>query len=253
MAKTTRIEKDRAIGYVRVSTEEQSVHGISLDAQADRLTNYCKVAGLDLVEIVREAAISGAVPLSKRPAGSRLVGMRRNGIRHLIALKLDRLFRSTEDALRQSAEWDRAGLVLHLLDLGGAPFSTGTAMGKFFLTLMAGIAELEKNLIRERTRTALNFKRAHLQAYGAVPLGFKRVGDRLEADPAELEIVAKIRGERAAGKSFAKIAAGLNAAGTPTKAARRWHPSTIRYICLNDGLYQDVPAGKPSGMEEVRS
>src|SRR6266576_5058844 len=70
-------------------------------------------------------------------------------------MKLDRLFRDAEDALRQTKAWDRTGISLHLVDIGGQSMNTGSAMGRMFLTLMAGFAELERNLIAERTTAVL--------------------------------------------------------------------------------------------------
>lgn len=85
-----------------------------------------------------------------------------------MALKLDRLFRDAEDALHQTKAWDKAGIALHLVDMGGQTLNTATAMGRFFLNMMAGFAELERNLIAERTATALAHKKTHrgsLQPY----------------------------------------------------------------------------------------
>ena len=70
---------------------------------------------------------------------------------HIVALKLDRLFRDAADALHQSRAWDKAEIALHLVDMGGQSLNTASAMGRFFLNMMAGVAELERNLIAERT------------------------------------------------------------------------------------------------------
>ena len=71
-----------AIGYVRVSTNEQADHGVSLDAQYESLMAYALLQKLNLVEVIVEDAISGSVPLADRPGGRRLlelVGKRRLG------------------------------------------------------------------------------------------------------------------------------------------------------------------------------
>ncbi len=242
----------QAIAYIRVSTEEQAQEGVSLAAQQERIEAYCAAASLKLVEVIREEAVSGSIPLGKRPAGSRLAGLKRNGVRNVVALKLDRLFRNAADALVQTETWDKAGVALHLVDMGGQALNTSTAMGRFFLSMTAAFAELERNMIRERTATALHHKRDHREVYGAIPLGFRRVGNRLEEDTEELAVVRIILASRASGRSFREIADDLNAAGTRTKTNRRWHASTTRYVCRN-ALYQGVPAGQPSGIEEVRA
>jgi DNA invertase Pin-like site-specific DNA recombinase len=55
--------------YVRVSSEEQSREGISLDAQRARIVAYCAMRGLDLVELVEDPGVSAAKPLNARPGG----------------------------------------------------------------------------------------------------------------------------------------------------------------------------------------
>src|SRR5579871_2418172 len=127
---------NRALCYVRVSTLEQSKFGFSLDAQEQRLRAYCQVAGLEVVDLIREEGVSASIPLAKRPAGAKLLDGLRDaiggGIGHVVCLKLDRLFRDAEDALRQTKAWDKAGIALHLVDMGGHSLNTGSAMGRMF-------------------------------------------------------------------------------------------------------------------------
>ncbi len=146
----------RVIGYIRVSTDDQAREGVSLDAQEARIRAYAEMAGLELVDVIRDAAISGTVPLADRAGGAALLD---HDVDHVIALKLDRLFRDAADALSQTRSWDKAGIALHLIDVGGATINTSTAMGRMFLTMMAGFAELERNLISERTAMALAYKK----------------------------------------------------------------------------------------------
>ena len=100
---------EKAIAYVRVSSEEQSREGVSLDAQEARVRAYAVMRGLELVEIFREEGVSAKTPLKKRPEGSKVVELlAKKKATHVIAVKLDRLFRNTADALSQSEQWDRA-------------------------------------------------------------------------------------------------------------------------------------------------
>jgi DNA invertase Pin-like site-specific DNA recombinase len=229
---------EKAVCYLRVSTEEQARGGVSLEAQEERLKAYCSMTGLEVVEIVREEGISGAKPLASRPGGERLLKLIANKkVKHVVALKLDRLFRDAEDALHQTRAWDRAGIALHLVDMGGQTLNTATAMGRFFLNMMAAFAELERNLIAERTATALAHKKAHKKAYAPTPFGFERVGDTLQEKPEEQEIIAQIFTWREAGWSLRKIAAELNKQGVPTKQGGQWYASTVKYI-LENSLYR---------------
>ena len=73
-------------------------------------------------------------------------------------LKLDRMFRNAGDCLATVEAWDRAGVALHVVDLGGNAIDTTSAAGRFMLVVLAGAAEMERNLIRERTKAALAVK-----------------------------------------------------------------------------------------------
>lgn len=233
---------ERAICYIRVSTQEQVTFGVSLDAQQERLEAYCKLAGLGVVEFVRDEGISGSVPLAERPGGQQLLTLQKqHKVIHIVALKLDRLFRDAEDALRQTRVWDRAGVALHLVDIGGQSINTATAMGRMMLTMMAAFAELERNLIAERTTQALQHKKQHRQAYGRTPYGFRRNGAALESIEFEQVAVRQIRAWRAEGLTLRAIVERLNTGGIPTKRGGRWAAQTVKYILDND-LYREVPA-----------
>src|SRR5689334_18214890 len=91
---------DKTLGYVRVSTTEQAREGVSLDAQEERIHAYCQMSNLNLLNIVREDGISAAKALASRPGGREIVAaVTGKRIQHIVALKLDRLFRDAVDAL----------------------------------------------------------------------------------------------------------------------------------------------------------
>ena len=152
----------------------------------------------------------------------------------MIALKLDRLFRDAADALETTRTWDRTGVSLHLIDVGGQAINTGTAMGRMFLTMMAGFAELERNLIAERTTAALQHKKRRGLVYNHAPLGYVRNGDELHADEQEQAVIAQIMAWRRGGISYGGIAKRLNAEGITGKQGGTFHASTIHKIVGND-------------------
>jgi len=224
-----------AVGYVRVSTDQQVDHGVSLETQHERIRAYTLLHKLNLVEIVSDEGISGSIALADRPGGRRVLDLlRHEGVDHVIALKLDRLFRDAADALVQTRIWDRKGIAVHLIDVGGQTIITSSAMGRMFLTMMSGFAELERNLIAERTAAALQHKRAKRRVYNHVPLGFVRAGDQLVPDQGEQEVVEKILAMRAGGMAYGKIATALNDDGITGKLGGRFHASTISKIVGND-------------------
>jgi len=231
--------RNLAVGYTRVSTEEQAKGGISLDAQEERLRAYCKLTALSLVEIIREEGVSGTKPLEQRPGGGRLLEILSQGaVKHVVALKLDRLFRDALDALKQTKTWDRKGISLHLVDLGGQALNTSSAMGRFFLSVMAGFAELERNLIAERTSIALSHKRRRGEVYSPTPFGFSREGKIFIENPEEKEILSEILSLYKGGWSFRRIAKELERRGVATKNGRKWHHSTVRYMVKRNFDFQ---------------
>ena len=229
--KTSTSSEKSAVIYLRVSTADQVENGCSLDAQEQRLTAYAASAGLDVVAIVREEGVSGTVPLAERPGGSKVAAMVSSGkVRNIVALKLDRLFRSAVDALSVTAEWDRLGVALHLADHGGQSLNTGSAMGRMVLTLFAGFAQFERDLTSERTKAALLHKRSNGLAYSPTPFGWDRDGDDLFGNQDEQDAIEQMRTWHAEGASLREIARRLNEAGVPTKQGRAWHASTVKYI-----------------------
>src|SRR5580692_5928696 len=62
----------KALGYIRVSSEEQADHGLGLESQRQRIRTYCEMKGLDLTTIYEDPAVSGGKALGIRPSGARL-------------------------------------------------------------------------------------------------------------------------------------------------------------------------------------
>lgn len=225
MSKTPKCTK--AVAYVRVSTGKQD---LSLDAQEERVRLYCQTYGLQLVEIIRERSVSGKLKLNKRPEGKRIAALTSAGVCHIVALKLDRLFRNAGDALAHVEEWDAAGIALHLVDMGGQSVNTGTSMGKMLITMLAGFAEFERNMIAERTSAALNYKKSHGEAYNHAPYGMDVDDGMLVPNAAEQAVVARMATLRADGVSYSRIADVLNNDGVATKKNGKWGSQTIKNV-----------------------
>jgi len=235
-----KVNVNQVIAYVRVSTHEQATEGVSLAAQEERIRAYCTMTGLELVAVIRDEGVSASKELATRPGGAELLSLVADkGINNIVALKLDRLFRDAADCLNQTRAWDTAGINLHLIDMGGTAINTGTAMGRFFITMAAGFAELERNMIAERTTAALAHKKAHREAYSPTPLGYNRNGKQLVVNDQEQKTVKVIKAMRAEGVSMGEIARRLNDAGTPTKKGGKWYASTVNNI-LKNNLHEEV-------------
>jgi len=222
----------KAVAYVRVSTGKQD---LSLDAQEERIRLYCQTYGLELVEVIRERAVTGKLKLNKRPEGKRIAELTAAGVCHIVALKLDRLFRNAVDALNHVEQWEQAGISLHLVDMGGQSVNTGSSMGKMLITMLAGFAEFERNMIAERTTAALSYKKAHGEAYNHAPYGYDVQDGMLIENASEARTIARMTTLRADGVSYSRIADTLNADSVPTKRNGTWGSQTVKNILLLQG------------------
>ncbi len=230
---------NNAILYARVSTIDQAVNGVSLSAQVERMSSYSAAMGLHVVSVIRDEGVSAGKPLGTRPGGIRLLNMLKdNQANHIVALKLDRLFRNTEDALHLVTQWDSHNIALHLCDLGGMNVNTRSSMGKILMTLLAAFAEFERTLIAERTAAALAHKKRNRQAYNHEPYGFIREGKQLIPHEAEQKVLKHIFAWRKEDMSLYRIAERLNDLGVPAKKGGVWHAATISHV-LNNDLYHE--------------
>ena len=224
----------QAAAYIRVSTEEQATEGVSLDAQEATLRAYCAMRGLELAEVVVDAGVSAGKPLSTRDGGAHLLDLVKRGkVGAVVCYKLDRLFRDASDCLQVTAAWDKAGVALHLVDLGGQSVDTSSAMGRFFLTIMAGAAEMERNLIRERTSAAMAHKASKREYTGGqVPYGWTLGADgvHLTPNPTEQAIIAAARTLREQGLSLRKVGEELTAEGMLPRSGGKWHAESVKVL-----------------------
>jgi DNA invertase Pin-like site-specific DNA recombinase len=217
-----------AIAYLRVSTAGQAASGLGLEAQAARIEAHCKGQGWTLVETFTDAGVSAKT--LHRPALQKALAALRPG-RVLVALKLDRLTRTARDLDDLTARVLAAGGEWATVEEN---YNTSTAMGRFMVRVVADIAQMEREVIGERTSAALQAKKARGERLGTTPLGYRTIetatGKRVVKDPYEQETVRMARELFNAGKSYRAIAAELTAAGRTTKRGGKWHAETV--ACL---------------------
>ena len=149
---------------------------------------------------------------------------------HVLAVKLDRLFRNALNCLQLVETWTQQGVGLHILDMGGNAVDTSSAMGKMFLTMAAGFAEMERNLIAERTKAALERKRERGERLGGhLPYGYEvAAGSKLLlASEADKKLIARAKRLQRAGMSVRAIAQKLASEGYVTRLGRPMTKSTV--------------------------
>ena len=214
----------KAIGYVRVSTQEQAEEGASLEAQQDRIKAWCLANEYELTNVYIDAGISGK-------------GMNRQGLQDalavvgkdsaLVACSLSRISRSTKDMLTIAETLESKGADLVSLS---ERIDTTSAAGKMVFKMLAVLNEFEHDLVSERTKAVLAHKKAKGEKYGTVPFGYREVDGRLIEVQSELDILANIVSMRNQGKTLRFIAGHLNDQGIKGKSGGKWYASTISYI-----------------------
>lgn len=226
-----------AYGYARVSTAEQAAEGLSLDAQEAKIRAYALIHDLQIAEIIREEGASGKN--LKRPKLQRLLSLLAGKQREaLIVWKLDRLTRSTRDLLHLIEDVFK-GSHTRLFSIS-EQIDTETATGKFFLTIMGAMAQMEREVISERTSFALDLKRQRTEHLGAIPYGYKKDGKLLVKDNEEQKWIRQMQTWRKQGLSYADIAFWLNEHAVPTKRqGASWGPSAVFYI-LKQNTHTDI-------------
>lgn len=160
----------RCVVYTRVSHENQrqADGGKSLRMQEDKARAWIQLNEANLVKICTDEAISAKSLKGRDGFQDALQTLYRNEADALIIYSLSRAFRSTQDALKVSEDLNRRGKVLVSLT---EQLQTDTAMGKFYLTLLASLAELERNLLGERVKSVMDNKRANSERLGTLPYG----------------------------------------------------------------------------------
>ena len=231
----------KAVGYVRVSSDEQAASGFGLVTQEQAIRAFAVSQGYELVDVVADPGVSGATKPAEREGFGRILQMAEAGeFSVLLVWKFDRLARQIVYAVTTSSDLSER-LGVHLRSVT-EPIDTATPMGRTVFAILAGMAEQERAVITERTFLGRREKATRGGfAGGSSPLGYER--DRqggLVVSEGEADTVRRIFARQAEGASLATIAAELNADGVPTKRGGKWWPATVRYVLDNPKYRGDV-------------
>ena len=199
------------ISYYRVSTDKQGKSGLGLEAEkpavADRLNG-------GRWQIVGEFVEVESGKRASRPQLDAAIAACKKQKAKLIVAKLDRLSRNVSFLLKL-IDFGAEVLFADLSELNGA-------MGRFMLTTMASVAELEAGLISERTKAALKAAKARgvkLGRHGAEVLAPQYREEARQRAEQLHPVIAELQGK---GLSLAKIAGELNKRKVPTPRRGRW-------------------------------
>jgi site-specific DNA recombinase len=218
----------KAVGYVRVSSEEQAQHGYSIDAQIAKVKAYADLYEIELADVVIDAGISAKN--LKRPGLARCLEMLTKGeVEALVIFKLDRLTRSMKDwqHLIDGYFSEKAGKALLSVS---DQIDTRSASGRLCLNMLMSIAQWEREVTGERTSIALKHKQNKGDFVGKPAYGSKVVDQKLVADQDEQIIINQVLQMKAERKTLQQIADDLNNRQIPSKRGGVWYPTTVKNV-----------------------
>ncbi|MFC7663996.1 recombinase family protein [Methylorubrum suomiense] len=235
LTETRAARAPRAVGYLRVSTEEQAATGHGLDAQEKQVRSFAESQGYDLVEVLTDPGISGATKPIERPAFSRVVALAEAGaLDVLLVAKIDRLSRDIRHAMTTVSDLAEQHEVA-FRSVTESVIDTSNPMGRTFFAIFAGMAENERFVIRDRTaggRLAKAGKGGF--AGGAAPYGYEKdLQGGLRVLEEQAKIVRRIYRERRQRRTLQAIADGLNADRIPSPSGGTWRVSSVSYLLDN--------------------
>lgn len=213
--------------YPRVSTEDQSRFGHSLDEQKDRMYKLCDYKGYEVYKVYEDAGISAKD--MNRPAFQEMIQDIKDGkINKIIVHKLDRLTRSIKDLEEICTFLEENNCSLESIS---EDINTSTANGKFFIRMLTILAQLEIERTSERTKFGMigAVKKGHF--VGRAPIGYDKVDKKLVINDIESEVIRRIFDCYIKGTAANAITKLLN----EEKALnRKWIPTLVDKILSNE-------------------
>ena len=217
---------ERAIAYLRVSTQQQQRSGLGIEAQRATVRQFAAAERLTIVaEFVEFESGKGADALDRRPQLAAALAAAKASKCSVVVAKLDRLSRDVAFVSGLMAQ--RVPFIVAELGRDADPF---------MLHLYAALAEKERRLISERTKAALRAKKAagarlgnptNLHAAGLIG----RSAQAQAADEFAADLVPVIQAIRNAGAStLSEIANALNGRGVRPPRGSNWHRSSVRNL-----------------------
>jgi DNA invertase Pin-like site-specific DNA recombinase len=217
---------DRAVAYLRVSTQRQQRSGLGIEAQRAAIERFAAAEGLTLISEYTEAETGkGTDALDRRPQLAAALAAARVAKCSVLVSKLDRLSRDVAFV---------AGLMAQRVPFIVAEL--GRDADPFMLHLFAALAEKERRLISERTKAALQAKKAAGARLGN-PTNLNQAGlagrvvQVRAADAFVAGVLPTLLAVRKAGaKTLAEIAEALNERGVGSAGGGKWHRSAVRNL-----------------------
>lgn len=215
--------------YIRVSTQEQAREGISLAAQENLLREYCNMLKYDIYRVYMDDGYS-AKNMNRPALKAMIEDMKDQQFESVIVWKLSRISRSVFDLLTLLKEFDKYNVKFVSYS---EQFDTNTAVGKLLLTVLASVAEFERETIADNVKTALTYRANLGKPTATQVLGYSRHEETLTVIPSESKLVQEIFKEYLDCFNYSEVARRMNKKGYKGKRGRPFGSCTIKVIIKN--------------------
>jgi DNA invertase Pin-like site-specific DNA recombinase len=225
---TTNTQTPRIIAYYRVSTERQGRSGLGLEAQRSAVEAYAASRGAVIAAVFTEVETGKN---NDRPELAEALRLCRLTGAALVVAKLDRLARNARFLLAVVEGSGEGGVAF--CDLPSVPPGP---VGRFLITQMAAVAELEAGMIAARTKAALQAAKARGAKLGGWRGGPKvdpeagRAARASNADSFAASVGPVAAALRAEGRSLRQIGAALAERGIKTAQGGAWSADAVKRL-----------------------
>lgn len=174
--------------YIRVSTEEQALHGLSVEAQTQALEEWAKAQRAEVVGLYIDAGLSARKPATKRPELQRLLrDVAAKKIDLIAFTKLDRWFRNVGEYYKVQEVLEKHSVNWRTIH---EDYDTSTASGRLKINIMLAVAQDEADRTSERIKAVFDRKKQRCEPVsGIAPLGYIVKDKKLVIDDSKAHIV----------------------------------------------------------------
>jgi len=229
----------RLLAYIRVSTDSQADSGAGLDAQLESCERYAERNGLTIHQVFKDEGISGSgknkddlgleSAIGDRPGlMSAINEIKKDDV--LLVAKRDRLARDgyAIAVIKRTIESKKA----RIISAAGEGTDQNDPASKMLTGIVDVFAEYERDMIRARTKAALQAMKREGKRVGHIPFGFKLAQDEvyLEESPEEQDILRQMSELRSQGLSIRDIAKALNERNAFNRGQSKWNHASVHRI-----------------------
>jgi site-specific DNA recombinase len=217
------------IGYIRNSTLKQEN---SVETQRKQIKDYCEINNLVLDQIIIDEGISGGGDKTDLRKGyNQIIDLIDQGeVDNLVVISISRWGRNLGETYKSvKLMGDKDTKFISIKE----NIDTSSPVGRFTLNILSSLYEMELEMIRERTKDTLKYKKENNLVYSKTPYGFDRVGDRLIENPKEKRLIKKMNTLKDKGFSYNDISLYLLKNRHKTKSGGKWTRQNVYKVMKN--------------------